>query len=323
MPRKPKAQPIKAMRWPVQIGQRVVDLSKTEWFLLCRLYMTDVDRYSLAAAVKLVEYGFVRWCEPDGTPELTPLGIAVAKEAGLEAGGKVAAAEAKPVDVIATAFATRQLRLGLFNEPRPRLAPVDALCRVLGNGPGAEEQAAVLLENYPNGRGLSFASPKALMALGLREAQAEAVTGAFALARACLLAPENIGTPLVVPDEMARAIYVGQSVGLLESEHFWVAALDVHQHLVHVATVAKGDISSVNVSMTEILRPVIRCSACGFFVAHNHPSGNMKFSIPDIKLTQRIYDASRICGLDFRDHILLSPTGSFLSIVEQGYFHSW
>ena len=44
-----------------------------------------------------------------------------------------------------------------------------------------------------------------------------------------------------------------------------------------------------------------------FMIIHNHPSGNLEFSAPDLSLTRRIAKGAEIIGLELLDHILVSP----------------
>ncbi|RHP45668.1 MULTISPECIES: JAB domain-containing protein [unclassified Clostridium] len=43
-----------------------------------------------------------------------------------------------------------------------------------------------------------------------------------------------------------------------------------------------------------------------FAVVHNHPSGDPSPSDADIKITERIAMAAKVCGVDMCDHIIIA-----------------
>jgi DNA repair protein RadC len=53
-------------------------------------------------------------------------------------------------------------------------------------------------------------------------------------------------------------------------------------------------------------------------VAHNHPSGNLKPSESDRKMTDKINGACKILDINLLDHIILTADGSY-SFAEEGY----
>ena len=44
---------------------------------------------------------------------------------------------------------------------------------------------------------------------------------------------------------------------------------------------------------------------------HNHPSGSVRPSLEDVKVTKKIKDASKLIGLNFCDHIIIGQDGHF------------
>ena len=90
------------------------------------------------------------------------------------------------------------------------------------------------------------------------------------------------------------------------------------EHLVAVGTNSKGepicgfeishgDISSSVVDPSAIFKRLLQFSnLSSFFLAHNHPSGDVTFSSDDIAVTKRIKRASQLLGIRFLDHIVVS-----------------
>lgn len=51
-------------------------------------------------------------------------------------------------------------------------------------------------------------------------------------------------------------------------------------------------------------------------LVHNHPSGDSKPSKGDFQITDRIYEASELLGIQFLDHIVIGD-GNFQSILRK------
>ena len=83
--------------------------------------------------------------------------------------------------------------------------------------------------------------------------------------------------------------------------------------------ITKGTASSCLVNPREVLRPVILSNACGFVVAHNHPSGDTQPSRADIQVTRQLREAAKAMGIDFLDHIIVGdPDSEIYSFCEAG-----
>ncbi|MBI4032753.1 hypothetical protein HY374_03545 [Candidatus Berkelbacteria bacterium] len=81
-----------------------------------------------------------------------------------------------------------------------------------------------------------------------------------------------------------------------------------------------GLIGSLNTTRThprEILQPAIVCSALGFILVHNHPSGSLTPSQDDVDFTRAVKRASEIIGIGLYDHLIVSEHG-YVSLKEKG-----
>ncbi|WP_079712064.1 JAB domain-containing protein [Salegentibacter salinarum] len=52
--------------------------------------------------------------------------------------------------------------------------------------------------------------------------------------------------------------------------------------------------------------------------AHNHPSGTLKPSEPDRRLTQKINNAADFFKIKILDHIIISPDGNYFIFADNG-----
>jgi DNA repair protein RadC len=55
----------------------------------------------------------------------------------------------------------------------------------------------------------------------------------------------------------------------------------------------------------EIIKHALLSGACGVILAHNHPSGGLKFSDADIKLTKQVKEACALVDIRLLDHVLI------------------
>ena len=66
-----------------------------------------------------------------------------------------------------------------------------------------------------------------------------------------------------------------------------------------------------------ILKEAIEKTASGIIVCHNHPSGNMKPSQSDIKLTNKLKEACKLVDIPLLDHVIVSFS-SYYSFADEG-----
>lgn len=290
-----------------------VELTAEEIDLLGRLLQGHNVRGPLRAAIRLVSRSLAEWTEPEGDLDLTPQGRAAAIQLwpGVDPADPQAAVAAERGAGIST-------RISLLVETVEHRGTTlgDALARVLGADPQSQTLAEHVLDHYPQGRGLPSAPRRALEGVGLSRGQARAVVDAFALARACRRTDEAVRIDSA--EQMAKEIFRSQSVGELEVECFWVAALDSGRKLVSISQVARGGLSRVDVVMRDVFVPIVRARADAMYIAHNHPSGDPRWSDSDVRLTQRVVACARNLGIEVVDHLILSPTGAFVSMEEEG-----
>ena len=57
--------------------------------------------------------------------------------------------------------------------------------------------------------------------------------------------------------------------------------------------------------------------AAGIIVAHNHPSGNLRPSAEDDRLTKRIKDAAALLDIKLLDHLIIG-SGGYYSYADEG-----
>jgi DNA repair protein RadC len=94
-------------------------------------------------------------------------------------------------------------------------------------------------------------------------------------------------------------------ISLIES--FICLYLNQGNKILGHAVISKGGISACSVDVRVILQKALLVNASGLILCHNHPSGNLKVSDSDKKLTTKIVEASKLLDIKVLDHIILSP----------------
>jgi DNA repair protein RadC len=102
-------------------------------------------------------------------------------------------------------------------------------------------------------------------------------------------------------------------------EQFIVITLDGAHQPVSISVAFIGTVNNIMVHPREVFYRAIRDMAAGVIVCHNHPSGQLKPSPEDLKITRCLYEAGNILGIHFIDHLIIAKTG-FYSFRQQGCF---
>ena len=88
-------------------------------------------------------------------------------------------------------------------------------------------------------------------------------------------------------------------------ERVWVLCLDRKNKLIQAEVVTSGTATGSLVHPREVFRPAIRHGSTAVILAHNHPSGDPTPSTADLRVTQKILEASKAVDLEFHDHVIL------------------
>ncbi len=71
--------------------------------------------------------------------------------------------------------------------------------------------------------------------------------------------------------------------------------------------ISRGGIAETNVDIRLMLREALMRHATTFAFIHNHPSGNIRPSNADNKLTERLSKAAKLMDIRFLDHVIVTP----------------
>ncbi|MEQ9404340.1 MAG: JAB domain-containing protein [Cyclobacteriaceae bacterium] len=100
-------------------------------------------------------------------------------------------------------------------------------------------------------------------------------------------------------------------------ESFYAMFLNRRHCVLGVSKISEGGIFGTMVDPKLIFQTALKAHASAIVVFHNHPSGNLKPSEADIKLTQKLKDAGNFLDLPLLDHIILTDE-SYYSFCDEG-----
>ena len=107
------------------------------------------------------------------------------------------------------------------------------------------------------------------------------------------------------------------AMGGKKDEEFCVIYLDAQNQIIEFETVQKGIANQAVVYPRQVLESALRKKASALILAHNHPSGHVRPSDADIRLTKTIQDAARMLDILVHDHIIIGEN-RFFSFREEG-----
>lgn len=84
-----------------------------------------------------------------------------------------------------------------------------------------------------------------------------------------------------------------------------------------VMLISEGGTAGCVCDLKLIFQGALKVNAHSFILSHNHPSGSVKPSTQDIKLTDQIKQAGNIMDIDLVDHIIISRRG-YYSFAKRG-----
>ncbi|MGB3342254.1 MAG: DNA repair protein RadC [bacterium] len=97
----------------------------------------------------------------------------------------------------------------------------------------------------------------------------------------------------------------------LRYELFKVVAVDGRNAYINETTISKGILDASLVHPREVFKFALNENASAIFLIHNHPSGILKPSEDDLKVTERLQGAGELMGIRVIDHIIITEKGFY------------
>ncbi len=106
-------------------------------------------------------------------------------------------------------------------------------------------------------------------------------------------------------------------IGDLQHEEFWILYLNNSNKVLRAEQLSKGGITGTLVDIRLAFKKALELGAVSLILAHNHPSGTLKPSESDIKLTAKIKKAGESLDITVLDHLIVTEKTYFSFADEQ------
>lgn len=103
----------------------------------------------------------------------------------------------------------------------------------------------------------------------------------------------------------------------LMHEEFWVLFCNRKMIQIGIERISTGGMHGTVVDPKVLFQRALTNQAFGIILAHNHPSGNAKPSMEDIRLTKRLVAASELLEMKIMDHLIVYDQ-SYFSFQDEG-----
>ncbi|CAI8414110.1 MAG: JAB domain-containing protein [Schleiferiaceae bacterium] len=127
-------------------------------------------------------------------------------------------------------------------------------------------------------------------------------------------------TPKNMPSAIKKssdAVPFFDNLRYLSHEEFHVLYLNRAHVPISCLDLFRGGITGTVTDVRIVLKRAIELGATAMIVAHNHPSGALKPSENDKRMTRKLVDAAQTLDLNLLDHLIVTRSGYF-SFSDQG-----
>lgn len=111
--------------------------------------------------------------------------------------------------------------------------------------------------------------------------------------------------------------FFAENLGDLVHEEFWALYLARNNHVIASERISEGGMSATVVDPKKLFVRALQHKAASVIVAHNHPSGSLKPSDSDIRLTRKLVVSGKNLELPVIDHLIVTDSG-YYSFADEG-----
>ena len=106
-------------------------------------------------------------------------------------------------------------------------------------------------------------------------------------------------------------------VGDLPNEEFWIIPMTQSMTVIDKIRISVGGITQTLADIRLIMRKLVEANATCFVAVHNHPSGAVRPSTDDNRLTERIKNAAKLFDIVLSDHLIIGGS-QYYSYNDEG-----
>ncbi|MGA8854630.1 MAG: JAB domain-containing protein [Christiangramia sp.] len=105
-------------------------------------------------------------------------------------------------------------------------------------------------------------------------------------------------------------------IGLQEC--FKIMLLNNANKVKGIYEVSTGGITGTLVDLRLVFAVILKSLTTAVILAHNHPSGTLRPSEADKRLTEKIINAAMLFDIKVLDHLIITPDGNYFSFADEG-----
>ena len=197
----------------------------------------------------------------------------------------------------------------LVHKGRSVLSNAELIAILIGSGTKNETAVAlskrILASTNNNLNELGKVSIKQLMKFkGIGEAKAVSIAAALEIGRRrqnekAIVKAQILGSKAVF--DLLQPLLAD-----LPHEEFWIVYLNNSNKVIQKAQLSKGGITGTLVDVRLVIKQALELGAVSLILAHNHPSGALKPSEADKKITNKLKKASEAMDMRVLDHVIIT-----------------
>ena len=197
----------------------------------------------------------------------------------------------------------------LVHKGRSVLSNAELIAILIGSGTKNETAVAlskrILASTNNNLNELGKVSIKQLMKFkGIGEAKAVSIAAALEIGRRRQNEKAMVKAQILGSQEVFDLLQ--PLLADLPHEEFWIVYLNNSNQVIQKAQLSKGGITGTLVDVRLVIKQALELGAVSLILAHNHPSGALKPSEADKKITNKLQKASEAMDIRVLDHVIIT-----------------
>ncbi|NNL01757.1 MAG: DNA repair protein RadC, partial [Eudoraea sp.] len=197
----------------------------------------------------------------------------------------------------------------LVHKGRSVLSNAELIAILIGSGTKNETAVAlskrILASTNNNLNELGKVSIKQLMKFkGIGEAKAVSIAAALEIGRRRQNEKAMVKSQILGSQEVFDLLQ--PLLADLPHEEFWIVYLNNSNKVIQKSQLSKGGITGTLVDVRLVIKQALELGAVSLILAHNHPSGALKPSEADKKITNRLQKASEAMDIRVLDLVIIT-----------------
>ncbi|HOY30611.1 MAG TPA: DNA repair protein RadC [Bacteroidales bacterium] len=144
---------------------------------------------------------------------------------------------------------------------------------------------------------------------GIGEAKALSIIAALELGKRCRVS--EVAQKEKISGSRDVFEYLQSNLADNQYEEFWILLLNRANKIIKKASISEGGIAGTVADPKKIFKTALENNATSIILCHNHPSGNIRPSEADIKLTKKLKDAGALMDISVLDHVIIGDNTYF------------